>query len=78
MQCPAYIIERELMFTKLETECPTITELIKVNPSMASAWLMGKEVDGVSMAEHNSMMEVCGYYICKMYMKCLRNRAGIG
>ena len=78
MQCPAYVKERELMHRNLEIECPIMSGMICDNPNKAFAWIMGREVDGVSMEVQNCMMEVCGYIVCEIYMKCLRNRAGIG
>ena len=74
MQCPAYNSERVIMYELIERYCPAVTSLLKENPSMTFAWIMGREVPGVSALEQVTLLEIAGEAILIMYNKCINNR----
>ena len=58
MQCPAYNNERVIMYELIDRYFPAITSLFKINPSMTFAWIMGREVQGVSVLEQVTLLEM--------------------
>ena len=50
------------------SRCGSVRKLIKDNPSMTFAWIMGRDEEGTSA----TMMEVCVTSISNRYVQCLR------
>ena len=63
MQCPAYAPEREHMFIKLGKSVPINHGDDKRQPQYDICMAYGERgIGGISNAEQNTMMEVCGYF----------------
>ena len=78
MQCPAYSKEREEMFGRINNECPNVSTLMEENPPMNFAWMMGRDMEGISDEEQDLKLTICGTAISEMYRKCISSRVGVG
>ena len=55
-----------------------VSNLMKENPNMTFAWLMGEDIEGISDIEQDLKLIIGGTAIGDMYRKCLSSRVGVG
>ena len=68
MHCQNFQLEREQMFNDIFKECwPGIKEFLNENPKDVYWWLLGRNIDGLTKEEMESVWCIAGHTINSEY-----------
>ena len=78
MQCPGFEAQRTTMYDRIDELNPMFTQKIAENPPGTIAWLLGKQMDGVSYKDMMDFWIIAGEAINNMYRQITAHKIDVG